>query len=59
MTDYEIRLFKADGTLSLVMMIVANGKADARFQAGAMLKGGVVKAEIWSGLDFNEVVVLI
>jgi len=57
MSDYEIRLFKADGTLSIVMIVVAINSENAAQQAFPMLEDGIVKAEIWSGLDLVEVVV--
>jgi hypothetical protein len=48
MEDYELRLFKADGALSVVMVTAAEGEHDAELQAVAMLKDDVVRAEIWS-----------
>jgi hypothetical protein len=38
MADYEIRLYKADGSLSIILVIVAIGALDARAQAFAMMK---------------------
>jgi hypothetical protein len=51
MTDYEVGLFKSDGTLSIVMAISALGDVDAKVQAVAMLKAGITRAEIWRGPD--------
>jgi hypothetical protein len=56
MSDYEIRLFKRDGSLSIIMAVVANGPSDARNQAWATLTDDIVKAEIWSGLDYFETI---
>jgi len=56
-SDYEIRLFKADGTLSIMMVVIAIDSADAASQAIPMLKDDIVKAEFWSGLDLVEVIV--
>lgn len=47
MQDYEVRLYRADGALSVIMKISANGRLDAQAQASAMLKGDIVRAEIW------------
>jgi hypothetical protein len=46
MSEYEIRLFKRDGSLSIIMVVMANGPSDARDQAWAMLTDDIVKAEI-------------
>ena len=59
MTDYEVRLFEADGTLALVMTEAADGIEDASAQANAMLREDIVKAELRSGPDLVEVGVLI
>jgi hypothetical protein len=57
MSDYAIRLFKRDGSLSIIMAVVANGSSEASDQAWAMLTDGVAKAEIWSGDDHIETIV--
>jgi hypothetical protein len=51
MLNYEIHLFKADGTLSILMSTVATGDVDAKLRAVGMLKGGITSAEVWRGLD--------
>ena len=56
MADYEIRLYKTDGSLSIILVIVAIGALDARAQAFAMMKDGIVSAEIWTGLTLVEVI---
>lgn len=45
--DYEIRLHRADGTLSIVMLVSAVGDLDAKAQARDMLKDGLANAHIW------------
>lgn len=45
--DYEIRLHRIDGTLSVVMWISAAGDGDARRQAQEMLREGLSNAHIW------------
>lgn len=49
MQDYEIRLHRADGALSIVMMTAAASDVDAREQAGSFLKEDIVDARIWCG----------
>jgi hypothetical protein len=58
MTDYEIRLLKADGTLSIIMAITALGDVDAKVQAIAMLKDGITRAELWRGTDMIGIITL-
>jgi hypothetical protein len=48
MPDYEVRLYRADDTLSIVMKTFANGALDAQAAASAMLKGNILRAEVWS-----------
>jgi len=48
MQNYEVRLYRADGTLSIVMKTAANGVPEAQAAATAMLKGDIVRAEVWS-----------
>ena len=50
-TDYEIRLHKVDGTLSITKAIVAIGTADAAARAAKMLKGDLAYAIVWEGLE--------
>jgi len=47
MKAYDIRLYRADATLSIIMKTFANEPLDAQAQASAMLKGEIVRAEIW------------
>lgn len=49
MQDYEIRLYRADGTLSIVMITAAASDADAKEQAGSLLREDVMDAQIWCG----------
>ncbi len=48
--DFEVRLYKADGKLSIVMAIVGMGPQDAKSQAARMLKDEITYAIIWQGL---------
>ena len=48
MPCYEILLHKADGVLSIVMIVTALCDADAKAQAARMLKGKMAYAEIWN-----------
>jgi hypothetical protein len=52
MSVYEIRLHRPDGTLSVVMKVMATGDADAKTQALIMLAGGISNAHIWHDDDF-------
>jgi hypothetical protein len=45
--EYELRLHRADETLSIVMKIQANGNGDARFQARYLLDGDIRRVGIW------------
>lgn len=45
--DYEIRLHRADGKLSLIAMVVAANAEDAEHQASDLLKGYLTNAYIW------------
>ena len=56
--DYEVRLFKVDGALSVVMKIAAIGDAQAKMQIRSMLKDGITRAEIWRGLELVGIVAL-
>ncbi len=47
MSNYEIRLHRLDGTLSIVMKVTAVGDADARNQARTMLTADIPSAQIW------------
>ena len=47
MSDYQIRLHKLDGALSIIMMVSAIGDTDAKNQALLMLKNGLSNAYIW------------
>ena len=49
MQDYEIRLYRADGTLSIVMITAAASDADAKEKAGSLLREDMMDAEIWRG----------
>lgn len=51
MSTYEVRLFKSDGTLSIIMEISAIGDVDAKMQAIDMLDEGITRAEIWRDLE--------
>src|SRR5580765_3851748 len=54
MPDYEIRLYRADSSLSIVMKTVANGMLEVQATAAAMLKGDIVRAEVWSEHRYIE-----
>jgi hypothetical protein len=47
MPEYEIRLHKADGTLSVMMFTFAFSDAEAAAQARLMLRGNIVLAHVW------------
>jgi signal transduction histidine kinase len=47
MSDYEIRLHRTGGALSIVMKVMAVGDDDAKRQALTMLHGGISNAHIW------------
>jgi hypothetical protein len=47
MPEYEVRLYRADDTLSIVMKSFANGPLEIQAAAAAMLKGNIVRAEVW------------
>jgi hypothetical protein len=49
MQDYEIRLYRADGTLSIVIITTAASDADAKEQAGSLLREDMMDAQIWCG----------
>jgi hypothetical protein len=46
--DFQIRLFRADGRLSVVLNIEAVGERDARLQALHLVQGDIVRAEIFT-----------
>ena len=48
--EYEIQLFKSDGSLSIIMTVAAIGPHDAKIQATKMLQAGIDYAIIWQGL---------
>ena len=50
-TAFEIRLYKVDASLSVVMKINALSADDARAQAVKMLKADLVYAIVWQGLN--------
>jgi hypothetical protein len=47
MSNYEIRLHRPDGSLSIVMKVAAVGDTDAKNQALIMLHNGISNAHIW------------
>jgi hypothetical protein len=47
MADYEVRLYRAGGALSIISPIVANSVSEAEMAARALLKGNIERAEIW------------
>jgi hypothetical protein len=49
-SEFEVRLHKADGTLSIIMTINAFGPDDAKLWAVRMLKDDLAYAIIWHGL---------
>jgi len=56
MPEYEIRLHKADGTLSIVMKTHARDDSDAKAKATDMIKGDIIYARILSGEEEIAVV---
>ncbi len=49
MAEYEIRLHKANDTLSIVMLTFAFSDRDAKAQAALMLQGEIAYAQVWCG----------
>jgi hypothetical protein len=49
-SSFEIRLHKADNTVSIVMTVNAHGHYDAELQARKMLQDDIAYAVIWQGL---------
>lgn len=47
--EYEIQLFKSDGSLSIIMTVAALGPHDAKIRASKMLHAGIDYAIIWQG----------
>lgn len=47
---FEIRLHKADGTVSMIMTANAFGPQDAKLQAIKMLNDDIAYAVVWHGL---------
>ena len=45
--EYEIRLHRADGTLSIVLMTLALTHEQAKTQACALLRNGMANAHVW------------
>ena len=50
-SEFEIRLHKSDGTLSMIMTVVAFGAPGAKLQAVRLLKDDIAYAIIWQGLS--------
>ena len=47
LSEYQIRAFRDDGELSLIMLTPANSDDDARVQAFALLTRLIPTAEVW------------
>ena len=47
MTEYEVRLYRADGTLSIISRIAADSNGAAEAKALGLLKGNIERAEVW------------
>jgi hypothetical protein len=45
--EYEIRLYKDDGALSMVMSLAARSDIEAELEAHRMVRGAIVLAHIW------------
>jgi hypothetical protein len=48
-TGFEIRLHKADGTVSIIMSVCVFGVFDAEQQAAKMLNDDMAYAVVWQG----------
>jgi hypothetical protein len=53
-SEYQIRAFRDDGELSLVMLTPALSDDDAREQASALITGQVPTVEIWHGASLVD-----
>ena len=47
MVEYEVRLFKADGSLAVVVKIPASRDADACIEASSLIIGAIASATVW------------
>lgn len=45
--EYEIRLHRPDGALSIVLMTLATGDDQAKSQAHALLRNRMARAHVW------------
>ena len=52
--DYEVRLQRPDGRLSIRMFMQAAGDAEAKARASEMLRGGVSYASLWRDGKFVD-----
>ena len=48
MSTYEVRLYRADETLSIVLKSEADSLSEMESATWAMLKGDIARAEIWA-----------
>jgi len=46
--DFQLRLYRADGRLSVVLNIEATGERDARLQALHLVQGDIARAEVFA-----------
>jgi hypothetical protein len=46
-TDYEVRVQRPDGRLSIIMFMQAASDGEAKFQAFRMMRSGLNKASLW------------
>ena len=47
--EYQIRLYRDDGSLSMVMLFMASRDSIAEHEAERMLNGELTSAHIWNG----------
>ena len=47
MNDYDVRLYRSDNTLSLIIKTAPASFAEIEQAAWAMLRGNIVRAEVW------------
>ena len=47
MKDFEVRLYRADGALTIIMLTAANGLCEAEAAALDLLRGDIARGEIW------------
>ena len=47
MVEYEVRLFKSDGTLAVLVKVPASRDAEACIEASHLINGNIASATVW------------